>query len=167
MRMLPVLALCVMVLGTGACTSSPPPETLQKELMEVDRAFCEAAIEKGRTAAFLEFMAPDGVIYPWQGSPIHGIEQFRELAGKADAGAVEPTFVWEPLYADVAESGELGYTLGSYTATIDGPEGPQLVRRGHYVTIWKKQEDGFWKFVFDGGNQLPAESVAEEDQDGI
>ena len=162
MKTLLILILGVVLLGAGGCVSSPPPETQREGLMEVDRAFCRAAVAKGRTAAFLEFMAQDGVIYPWQGSPIHGVAQFRELTEGADAGAQEPTFMWEPLFADVAESGELGYTLGSYTATVEGPEGPRLLRRGHYVTIWKKQGDGSWKFVFDGGNQLPSGSAAQE-----
>jgi ketosteroid isomerase-like protein len=148
---------------TGACAPSPPSEEAREELMEVDRAFCQAAVAKGRTAAFLEYMAPEGVIYPWQGTPIEGIDRFQELAEQAGKGIAEPTFMWEPLFAEVAESGELGYTLGRYTATLDGPEGPQLVRRGHYVTIWKKQEDGSWKFVFDSGNQIPLEASAQEE----
>ncbi len=30
------------------------------------------------------------------------------------------------------------------------------VNYGKYVTIWKKQADGTWKFVVDVGNKSPA-----------
>ena len=59
---------------------------------------------------------------------------------------------WEPDFADVAKSGDLGYTWGRYTYTsFDSTESPSC---GFYVTIWKKQLDGSWRFVFDAGNQL-------------
>ncbi len=27
---------------------------------------------------------------------------------------------------------------------------------GNYVTVWKRQPDGKWKYVLDGGNTTPA-----------
>jgi ketosteroid isomerase-like protein len=56
---------------------------------------------------------------------------------------------WEPQGGDIAASGELGYTYGIYELR----DGGDNVQRGTYVTIWKKQEDGKWKFVLDSGNQ--------------
>jgi ketosteroid isomerase-like protein len=56
---------------------------------------------------------------------------------------------WEPEGGDISTSGELGYTYGIYE--LKGSN--DVVERGTYVTIWKKQEDGKWKFVLDSGNQ--------------
>jgi hypothetical protein len=28
-------------------------------------------------------------------------------------------------------------------------------RYGNYMSVWKKQDDGSWKFVLDGGNTTP------------
>ena len=36
---------------------------------------------------------------------------------------------------------------------MDSPEGEEVTREGTYVTIWKKDADGNWKFVLDTGNQ--------------
>jgi ketosteroid isomerase-like protein len=59
---------------------------------------------------------------------------------------------WEPLYADISVSGDLGYTYGLFAShTKTG----KLLGRGKYVTIWKKQRDGTWKYVLDGGNEGP------------
>jgi ketosteroid isomerase-like protein len=53
---------------------------------------------------------------------------------------------WRPKDAVVAASGELAYTYGVYNITVkDSDEAMQ----GSYVTIWKKQLDGKWKFVLD------------------
>src|SRR6185369_3639227 len=64
---------------------------------------------------------------------------------------------WQPLHAEVAASGELGYTWGvaESAATKDGPFKPY----GIYVTIWKRQADGKWKFVYDSATILSAERI--------
>ncbi len=54
---------------------------------------------------------------------------------------------WYPVLADVAQSGDLGYTTGPWTASQNGQ--PQAA--GEYLTVWRKQSDGTWKFVVDMG----------------
>jgi ketosteroid isomerase-like protein len=55
-------------------------------------------------------------------------------------------------YADISASGNLGYTYGLFNIhTTSG----NLLGRGKYITIWKKQTDGTWKYVLDGGNEGP------------
>jgi uncharacterized protein (TIGR02246 family) len=44
---------------------------------------------------------------------------------------------------DVAKSGELGYSQGSYTQTSTNPKTKKAVsKKGKYVTVFKKQADG-------------------------
>lgn len=51
---------------------------------------------------------------------------------------------------DVAKSGDLGYTQGTYTMTMTDPKTKQpWTDRGKYVTVYKKQADGSWKAVSD------------------
>ncbi len=76
------------------------------------------------------------------------------LVGKSNVGILfrgddsNKEFTWEPLYADVAKSGELGYTYGTYQIiTVENSE------KGTYVSIWKKDSNGKWKFVLDSGNE--------------
>jgi len=52
-------------------------------------------------------------------------------------------------YESLAEGGRsLGFTYGVYTLSIK-----DSVYKGTYVSIWKKQNDGSWKFVLDSGNE--------------
>ncbi len=60
------------------------------------------------------------------------------------------TLTWEPLYADISKSGDLGYTYGLYTSYT---KADSSVARGKYVTIWRKQTDRSWKYALDGGNE--------------
>jgi uncharacterized protein (TIGR02246 family) len=51
---------------------------------------------------------------------------------------------------DVAKSGDLGYTQGSYTLTATDPQSKQLINdHGSYVTVYHKEADGTWKAVSD------------------
>ena len=47
---------------------------------------------------------------------------------------------------DVAKSGDLGYTQGSYKLTVTDPTTHKPINdHGSYVTTFRKQADGSWK----------------------
>jgi uncharacterized protein (TIGR02246 family) len=51
---------------------------------------------------------------------------------------------------DVASSGDLGYTQGSYTLALTNPKTKKVANdHGSYVTTYRKQADGSWKAVAD------------------
>src|SRR5579864_9541168 len=50
------------------------------------------------------------------------------------------------LAVDVAKSGDLAYSHGTYTLTITDPKTKKkMTDKGQYVTVFKKQADGSWK----------------------
>lgn len=117
--------------------------------MQADRAFA-AAVAEGGTDAWVTWFAEDGAqIQPGSGE-IRGRDAIRELM----AGLDDPNFslAWEPRRADIAASGDLGWTTGSYVSKGIGVDGQPRQAQGRYVTIWRKQPDGSWKVVMDLGN---------------
>jgi ketosteroid isomerase-like protein len=56
---------------------------------------------------------------------------------------------WHPEQVEVARSGELGYTTGTYTWTFKDASGKPAFDKGKYLTVWKKQQDGSWKVLLD------------------
>jgi uncharacterized protein (TIGR02246 family) len=51
---------------------------------------------------------------------------------------------------EVAKSGDIGYTQGSYTLTATDPASKQPIKdNGSYVTTYRKGTDGSWKAVAD------------------
>jgi ketosteroid isomerase-like protein len=62
---------------------------------------------------------------------------------------------WTPVGADMAASGDLGYTYGTYEFASKDKDGKEVVNHGKYTSIWKLQTDGSWKVVLDMGNASP------------
>jgi len=51
---------------------------------------------------------------------------------------------------DVAASGDLGFSQGSYLMTITDPKTKRVIRDfGSYVTMYRRESDGSWKAVSD------------------
>ena len=121
----------------------------KEQLKKVDIDFSNLSKEKGMIHAFLSYAADDGVLLRPNIYPIEGIEKIKEALGDNDTTF---TLTWSPLFADIASSMELGYTYGIYELTIKNTEGEPKVHKGTYLSIWKKDKDGNWKFVMDTGN---------------
>lgn len=116
---------------------------LVDEVMDADKKFSAMSEHKGIQAAFLYYMDSSGVLLREHHYPIIGkaarayIQQLNDTTIKLQ---------WKPRSADVAKSGDLAYTFGTYSLhTKDS------IVKGTYVSIWKKQNDGSWKFVLDAG----------------
>jgi len=116
------------------------------EIQVVDSEFSDYSKEHGMRKALLEYIDNDGVMMKDNALPIKGARAIDFISSMNDS-TVQLT--WEPEGGDISTSGELGYTYGIYE--LKGSN--DVVERGTYVTIWKKQEDGKWKFVLDSGNQ--------------
>src|SRR5262249_31911941 len=61
---------------------------------------------------------------------------------------------WQPAFAGMAASGDMGFTTGPWEFKGDIKD-EKPVGYGHFVTVWKKQADGSWRFVVDLGISHP------------
>ena len=119
-------------------------------IAEADRAFCRAVAAKD-LKAFGDLIAEDAVFHGRAGR-IHG----RAAIVKAWSGFFDPkgktTLTWEPDRAEIAASGDLGYTLGASVFKGVDKDGRPAERRGRYVTIWRKTAGSPWQVVVDIGS---------------
>jgi ketosteroid isomerase-like protein len=120
-------------------------------LIEADCEFASMAADSGLAAAFVFFAADSATMLRDGSLPIIGKEAIRGLFSGPDRG----TLTWEPYFAELASSGDLGYTLGEYQFAPKDTSGGKKMPHGYYVTIWKKQPHGSWKYVLDTGVQGP------------
>lgn len=144
-----VAMLCTLragaVLGVEIKRRIDPAVEL-KNVVAIERAFARAAAKQGTRDAFLAYLADDGIVF--RPGPVNGKELWR------DREPSRSLLSWEPVFADVASAGDLGYTTGPWEWREKGPrDRPTLF--GNYFTIWKKQADGSWKVALDGGNTNP------------
>jgi hypothetical protein len=116
-------------------------------LLNADNAFSNLSAEKGMKNAFLEYIDSNGILLRPNVIPIAGADAVDYIIGLKDEGY---TMTWKPNDGAVAVSGELGYTYGSY---ILQPSTKDTVFYGTYVSIWKKQDDGKWKFILQSANE--------------
>ena len=119
-------------------------------LVAAERAFARTSVEKGVRDSFLAFFAEDGINF--QPHPTKTREAF--LSRPAPTMRPPVTLNWEPVWADVAAAGDLGYTTGPFTLVDNSPQ-KRPTRHGYYFSVWKKQRDGNWKVVVDLGTQNP------------
>jgi len=137
------LALFVWNISFDAVAQKDSERTKNRlALVQMEHDFAKAAATKGTRDAFLEFLADDGIIF--QPGPVNGKKFWT--ARQPRKGLLS----WEPVFADVARSGDLGYTTGPWEFRPNGPE-DKPGAFGQYFTIWKKQSDGSWKAVLDRG----------------
>ncbi|MEJ2613352.1 MAG: DUF4440 domain-containing protein [Ignavibacteriaceae bacterium] len=122
----------------------------KEELIKTDKEFSEKSVKEGIAAAFTAYADEDVILMRDKQFPISGIKELKEYYSKIKKGNAK--LEWSPVKAEISKSGELGYTFGNWIySTKDSKD----TVYGNYVTIWKKQKDGGWKFVLDGGNTTP------------
>lgn len=119
-------------------------------MVDAERAFAKMSQEQGTRPAFMAFIADDGVI-------------FRPRAVKGKQWMTEhpfppsdkrPLLSWYPAVADMARAGDMGYTTGPWEYKSDIHDAAP-VAWGNFLTVWKRQPDGLWKFVIDLGISNP------------
>ena len=71
------------------------------------------------------------------------------------------SLTWAPDVAEVAASGDLGFTRGRYELKSPGDDGETVSQFGYYVSIWRKGEDGRWRAAVDIGTPPAADPVPE------
>jgi ketosteroid isomerase-like protein len=137
-------AILIPMLTLDGTPGQTEREKALASLVEAERAFSRTSDEKGIREAFLAWLAPDAIVF--RPMPVEG----RPVYEKMDP-ANPAHLVWEPEVAEIAASGELGYTSGPYR--LSPRRGAEPTRFGHYVSVWKKQPDGAWRVLLDIGVQ--------------
>ncbi|MCB0633859.1 MAG: nuclear transport factor 2 family protein [Lewinella sp.] len=131
------------------CTNTPAimdKEALKEEIRQAEQAFNDLAASEGVQTAFLAFAAEDATI----------VRGDQVIKGKAAIGNYfdrqtlkDVKLSWYPDFIDVSDDGTLGYTYGPYDFAAVNPEGEVVESSGTFHTVWKRQPDGNWKFVYD------------------
>ncbi len=122
-------------------------ESAIQKLLETDKAFSRLSEQKGMKAAYIDYIDSNGVLLKPGQMPVLGANAIDYLIQQNDTAF---NLTRRPQSAAVAASGELGYTYGIYSYRIKNSDSATY---GTYVSIWKKQSDGSWKFVLDSGNE--------------
>jgi ketosteroid isomerase-like protein len=116
-------------------------------MREAERNFARESVMYGRKAAFVENFADKSVIFAdkW----ITNGKQFSR-----EHKATPMVLKWEPEFMDISDSRDFGISTGPWEAQEYRPNTVPLAT-GYFLTVWKRQSDGVWKVILDGGSTTP------------
>jgi ketosteroid isomerase-like protein len=117
-------------------------------MVSAERAFARTSVQEGMRRAFLAYLSEDAVIF--RPKPVEGRQWFTEQKN------ITGQLSWEPTYAEVSSSGDLGFSTGPFQYQEQATEKNKTsaVQHGHFVSVWEKQSPG-WRVVLDHGIPHP------------
>ena len=118
----------------------------KKEIEAAEREFAEYARNHSVRDAFLAFAAPNAVLLRG-GQLVEGRGKIGEYFDNSELK--EMRLSWKPDFVDVSKSGDMGYTYGKFSLSAKDAQGKDVRSEGVFHTVWKRQPDGTWKFVWD------------------
>jgi hypothetical protein len=132
-----------LIFATALLTATPAlaqtPDVAP--VVAAERAFAADFPALGLAGSFTKWSQPDAIIIAG-GQVVTSATAFADAPRTRQPG--EPLIEWWPVFAGIAISGDLGFTTGPAARDQEG--------YGHYFTVWKRQADGSWKWVYDGGS---------------
>ncbi len=152
LRTLTCVASAALVASLALAATPPKPrtpgqraesKTSLQSLVTAEKAFAAMSVEKGTRPAFLAYLAPDGVMF--RPLPINGVKSWEARP------ASKATLAWEPAYAEVAGSGDLGLTTGPWEFTPPPEAKSHDKAYGTFFSVWRKDAAGNWKLLADMG----------------
>lgn len=147
--------MILIPLFTSALTLAMPSQQAAPQdvdtIVAAERAFAAdvAAIGVGR--AFLKWGEPGALILSSR-----GVNPVEAVFADQPPPPTERTLVWWPNWIAVSRAGDL--------AISNGPVEQGGARSGYFLTIWRRQADGDWRWLADGGAQADASAAPGPDQ---
>ena len=153
-RHIAAVGLFASALLIAACSQAPPPsppdtrDADAKTIRDLEESWNKDFESKDASKLIAHYTDDASLMAP--GMPAsHG----KEAIGKVLKEMVSDSALslkFQASRVEVARSGDIGYSEGSYTMTMTDPATKKPVNdKGSYVTVYKKQADNSWKAVSD------------------
>ncbi len=142
------LPVFLILFSCGVNINNDSPEAWKNEILETEQNFAEMAEKDGIQKAFLAYAA-DSAVLMRNNILVVGKNSIAEYFKNQTTENNFESLTWKPEFVDVAASGDLGYTYGYYTYSYIDSTGTRIEHTGVFHTVWKRQPDGNWRFVWD------------------
>lgn len=115
-----------------------------ESLIQAEKNFAAYSVAHNTKEAFEKFIDSASIMFE-KGNPVLAKDYWAKR--QKNSGVLN----WYPQYAEIAASGDFGYTTGPWT--YQPAINDSIVARGQYSTIWRINSNGEWKFILDLGNE--------------
>lgn len=133
-----------------ACSSSAPPATgdpaATKAAVETATKTFHEALRTNDSATFMSFIDDSVLLMPPGEPAVHGKDGLaRWYSGFLSQYKTSSLTLND---REVIVGGDWAVELGSYAWSLTpAAGGAEIVDRGNYMQVWKKQADGQWRFA--------------------
>jgi len=143
--------------------SAADAKNTEQALRDLDAQWSAAAGTKDLDKT-ISFYSEDAVVLPTN-APAATTKEAIRSTWKDLLASPGLAISWKTTKVEVAKSGDIAYTTGTYELAMNDASGKPINDRGKYVEVWKKQADGKWKVAVDIWNSdlpLSASAPAEK-----
>ena len=150
LKLLPVISIATLILScTNEATKEPADlrEQAKQEIAKAEKDFEKMAAEKGVPEAFAFYADENATIRRENDTLVTGRENIRKYYEQPSRKNAKVS--WTADHIDASSSGDMGYTYGKYSWQSTDSTGKTNEFKGIFSTVWKKQGDGSWKYVWD------------------
>ena len=143
-----ILFICLLFYSCNMETEKGAIEKWKDEILETEQNFANMAKDEGIRKAFLTYAAEDAVLMR-NNDLVIGKKAITVYFENQKSKDEDVSLTWKPDFVEVSKSGDLGYTYGHYTFSYIDSSGNTNENKGIFHTVWKRQPDGTWRFVWD------------------
>ena len=128
----------ILALLLAAAAAQPASKPAPMSAIDAERAFAADAQKLGQWTAFRKWSTPDALMFVPQPTKAHNF-----LKGRKNPPV--PVYWW-PGRSYVSCDGKLAINTGPWVRDF----GKSV---GYFTTVWVRQADGRWKWIYDAGNE--------------
>jgi ketosteroid isomerase-like protein len=151
-----VVFSCFALLSVAFVGAASAADTkIEQTLRDLDVQWAKAVEAKDLDKS-VSYYSDDAIVLPPNAAIATTKEAIRNIWKDllASPGLV---FRWKTTKVEVAKSGDMAYSSGTYELTMNDAGGKPVNDHGKYIVVWEKQADGKWKCGADIWNSdLPA-----------
>jgi len=123
------------------------------QIEAAERTFAADGLALGMRDSFLKHMADDAIVFT--PAPANARATYAPLPSQGGPKKLE----WWPAWIVAARSGDLGLSTGP--TRIDGHGGRW------YASLWRKDADGTWRWIYDGGSMADTASAPSQETPAV
>ena len=145
------LIALVLLINMAPVAAETETDRLRQQVADTERAFAATMADRDH-AAFVTFLSDEAVFFSGE-TALRGSQQVADAWKPYFEESAAP-FSWEPGTVDVLDSG----TLALSTGPVRNSSGELFA---YYTSVWRLEDDGEWKIIFDKGNRACEEPEAD------
>lgn len=141
--------IILLLVINGCC---PKAETKNRaytrlQIIKTEKDFEKLVAEKGLAEGFYQFADSNAVIKREHDTLIIGKKNIKNYY--LNIQHQNATVTWSPDAVIVSDGGDMASSYGKYEWSFKDVSGREKVLKGVFHTVWKRQKDGSWKYIWD------------------